>query len=77
MHFDMVILALKADSNSLAIGDRVPKEEGERFARERHCRFAKCSAKTGEGVQEVFASLAQRAVAVALSLEPGQDWKKR
>ncbi|KAK4455137.1 hypothetical protein QBC34DRAFT_108317 [Podospora aff. communis PSN243] len=76
MPFEVVMLGLKADSDSSAVGERVPKEEGERCARERHCRFAECSAKTGEGVQEVFASLAQRAVAVALSMEPEQGWKK-
>ncbi|KAG6368290.1 hypothetical protein INS49_002495 [Diaporthe citri] len=46
--FDILVLGLKADLDSA--DGRVPRDIGERFAWERECSFAECSAKSGDGV---------------------------
>lgn len=55
--FGIAVLGLKADLER--VEGSVSREEGERFARDRGCYFAECSAKTGEGVREAFGSLVE------------------
>ena len=54
-----VLVGNKADREA---DRRVPRVEGEKLARENNLMFVETSAKTGEGVQEMFEKVAEAAI---------------
>lgn len=72
--FNVLVLGLKADSNGA--DGRVPRETSERFASERGCFFAECSAKSGNGVYEAFGMVVEHAHGITMQFSGDPEHRK-
>lgn len=70
----VLVLGLKADSDS--VDGCVTRETGERFASERGCSFAECSAKSGDGVYEAFGMVVEYAHSITVQFAGDPDGRK-
>lgn len=72
--FNVLVLGLKADLDSA--DGRVPRETAAKFASERGCSFAECSAKTGDGVYEAFGMVVEYAHSIAMRFAEDPEGRK-
>lgn len=70
----ILVLGLKADLDTA--DGRIPRETGERFASERGCSFAECSAKSGDGVYEAFGMVVEYAHSITIQFAGDPEGRK-
>ncbi|KAK1921701.1 putative GTPase [Papiliotrema laurentii] len=65
-----IVIMLVGNKSDLAAQRKTPRELGEQYAQEEGLLFAEASAKTGEGVEELFVEIAKK---LPLNAPPKRD----